>query len=174
MSSRPSRLAAGALLLLLCLAAVPAPAAEAPPAPLAEYRPAAGSDSSLGWETLRMLGGLAGVLGLLLGGAALLRRWTGPGGPAAGGGLAQIVGRLPLTPKEAVCLVQVGGEILVLGVSAAGVTLLHRLAAETLEERPGNRLFRPEGRPPAAERSERLWSRIREVQSLWGLGRGGR
>jgi len=154
-------------------ATVAAPAAAPAPPPsgagVPEYRPAPGPGTgSLAWDWLRPLGALAVVLGLLAIGLKLARRWPGllPGG--SGRGALEIVGRLPLGPKETVCLVRAGQEVLLLGVGGGGVTLLHRLPAEA--GRPAGRPGPPVAEPPQA-RFRELAARVREVQALWGRSR---
>nr|WP_246429139.1 flagellar biosynthetic protein FliO [Pseudoxanthomonas broegbernensis] len=64
------------------------------------------------------------VLGLILGLAWLLRRL--PGGLRTAEGL-RVVGSLPLGAKERLVVVEVGGRQLLLGVTSAGISLLHDL-----------------------------------------------
>ena len=45
-----------------------------------------------------------------------------------------MLGRLPLEPRRAVCLVRIGEKVLVLGTSEAGVTRLAELTASDLPE----------------------------------------
>ncbi len=55
-------------------------------------------------------------------------------------GPMQLLGRLPLEPRRAICLVKIGDKLLVVGTSEAGVTKLAELDAaelpETTTERP--------------------------------------
>ena len=119
-----------------------------------EYQsPGATADRSLLWDSARMVFSLAVVLVVLGVGVKIVRRWPGFAQRETAAGPLQILGRLPLTTKEAVCLVRAGSEVLVVGVSPAGVTLLHRLEAGVAETlRPGGGIFgltrRPAGRVP--------------------------
>lgn len=85
-----------------------------------------------GWgDLLRMLAGLALVLGLLYLCYALARKYGGAL-PGARGGALKVVEMRHLGPKKALALVEVRGEELLIGVGADRVELLHRL-----ERRPG-------------------------------------
>ncbi|HSB73590.1 MAG TPA: flagellar biosynthetic protein FliO [Candidatus Methylomirabilis sp.] len=145
-------------------------------APVPDYRLGdPPGERSLLWEGVRMLLSLAAVLVLLGWGVKLLRRWPGLGSRESLAGQLQILGRLALTPKEAICLVRAGAEVLVVGVSPAGVTLLTRLAEGAAEAaglaspttglRAGS-----ESRSTIASRLRDLRTCIREVQAVWGIG----
>jgi hypothetical protein len=149
-----------------------AESAAGPEAPLPEYRPAVvGSDGVLVWDGLRGLLALGGVLLAVGLGARALRRWPGllPRQVRPEG--LQLVGRLPLSTKESVCLVRVGSEVLVVGVAAGGLTLLHRLAAaaETPGTSGGGGARGEDGRLPVAGFRD-VVTRLREAQAAWGLG----
>ncbi len=139
---------------------------------------------------------LAAVLLLLGLGVKLLRRWPnlmGRDGCTAG---LQVVGRVALAPKESIYLVRAGAEVLVVGVSPSGITLLSRLEAGGLEatrtpmganESWGSSLGRTgvdraysrgarsaPGKDSGAHSSigsrlRELVLRIRDVQAAWGL-----
>ncbi len=67
------------------------------------------------------------VLGLIVGLGWLLKRMPGSGfRPAAG---LKLVASLPLGAKERVVVVEVGGQQLLLGVTAGGINTLHSLDA---------------------------------------------
>jgi flagellar protein FliO/FliZ len=71
------------------------------------------------------------VLGLAWGSIYLLRRWQdrSMGGREAGSGNdrpLRFVRALPLGPRERVVLIEVGEELMLLGIGAGGVTLLQR------------------------------------------------
>jgi flagellar biogenesis protein FliO len=142
--------------------------------PLPEYRPqAAGSESSAVWEGLRALLALGGVLLLVGVGARALRRWPGLLRPELRAEGLELVGRLALSGKEAVCLVRAGGEILVLGISPAGLTLLHRTPAgmsggARVTGAKGAEAYGGDARP--GSRFRQVAARLREVQSAWGTG----
>ncbi len=75
---------------------------------------------------LRLLGGLGLILGLLFllyAGSRRGLRWL----PQAKGGAIRIVESRPLGPKKSLCLVQVRGQELLLGVGADRVELICRL-----------------------------------------------
>ncbi|MFB3817279.1 MAG: FliO/MopB family protein [Candidatus Methylomirabilales bacterium] len=154
-------------------AEAPAPAAvEAPPAgPVADYRPVPAEERSLGWDVLRALVALGAVLGLFGLSVKALKRWPGAGGARLAPGELEVLGRLPLTAKESVCLVRAGGDVLVLGVAGSGITLLHRLAAGTAV-RPAAppAAPMPAGGRPAGTALRELAARIREVHLAWGAG----
>ena len=156
------------------------PAAQSPSGsagdPVPEYRlgPPA-SERSLAWDGLRMVLSLAAVLALLALGVKFFRRWLGAARQDGAAGELQILGRVALTPKEGVCLVRAGAEVLVVGVSAAGVTLLTRLEASSVET-PGFASSRTvlrgvsENRSAYGSRLRNLVSRVRDVQAVWGIG----
>ena len=160
-------------------ATVPAQPAAAPvasavnseSAPVPEYRLTdAASDRSVVWDGARALAAFGIVLVLLAAGVKALRRWPGLAGRVTATGPLQVLGRLPLTAKESVCLVRAGAEVLVLGVSGAGVTLLHRLENGLAEaEQIGAVAARPALGRPGAMRFRELAARIREVQVAWGF-----
>lgn len=105
--------------VILLSAVMPARAAEATP----------GVAEGLG----QMLLGLAVVLGLLLGSLWLIKRLSTPRGAAAG---LKVLGAVPVGPRERVVLVEIAGQVLVLGVTPNSVRTLHTLAADTLQHTP--------------------------------------
>jgi flagellar biogenesis protein FliO len=131
-------------------------------------------ESSLVWDGARMVLSLAVVLVLLGVGVKVMRRWPGLGQRETAAGPLQVLGRLPLTAKEAVCLVRAGGEVLVVGVSPAGVSLLHRLDGGLAEPlRSGGSRTAPVGQqsaPSPGGRWRELAARIRDVQAAWAIG----
>ncbi|MBD5805149.1 Flagellar protein FliO [Azoarcus sp. Aa7] len=78
----------------------------------------------------QMLLGLAIVLGLLLGCLWLIKKLSAPHGAAAG---LRVLGAVPVGPRERVVLVEVGGQVLVLGVTPTNVRTLHTLPANALQ-----------------------------------------
>ncbi|WP_244860831.1 flagellar biosynthetic protein FliO [Aromatoleum petrolei] len=78
----------------------------------------------------QMLLGLAVVLGLLLGCLWLIKKLSAPHGAAAG---LKVLGAVPVGPRERVVLVEVGGQVLVLGVTPTNVRTLHTLPEEALQ-----------------------------------------
>jgi hypothetical protein len=121
----------------------PAPAVVSPAAVPAPGAPADGLGApSLGQAGLRLLG--AGtIVGVLLAVTLLaLRRLLQPGGgpmlagargwfrraaPAAPADPLEVVERRPVGPKESVCVVRVGSERFLIGVTSSRVSLLGRL-----------------------------------------------
>jgi flagellar protein FliO/FliZ len=109
------------LLLLAALAAglvCPAPA-------LAE---AGVAEPGLFVAVLKMIAALAVCLGLLLGGAHLLRRFKLVDS-GRGESMIKLVATRALGPKRYVSVVEVAGQLLVLGVAEGGISLLTRLGA---------------------------------------------
>lgn len=70
--------------------------------------------------------GLAIVIGLLLASLWLLKRLSAPRGAAAG---LKVLGAVAVGPRERVVLVEIAGQVLVLGVTASNVRTLHAVAA---------------------------------------------
>jgi flagellar biogenesis protein FliO len=131
-------------------------------------------DRSLLWDGARMVLSLAVVLMLLGVGVKVVRRWPGFAARETAAGPLQVLGRLPLTAKEAVCLVRAGNDVLVVGVGPAGVNLLHRLDGGAAAGLPigatatiarGNQ----SGERLTGGRLRELAARIRDVQAAWGL-----
>ncbi|SIQ43718.1 flagellar biosynthetic protein FliO [Aquipseudomonas alcaligenes] len=106
---------------LLLLAPLTALAAE--PASRAAATPMAGSD--IGGQLAQLLLGLLLVVGLIFALAWLLRRvqQIGPRGNQA----IRLVASQILGPRDRLLLVQVGGEQILLGISAGRITPLHVL-----------------------------------------------
>jgi flagellar biosynthetic protein FliO len=144
---------------------------------LAEYRFAEPTGpNSLLWDSLRLVLTLAAVLGLLGISLKLLRRWGTASGRILAPGALEVLGRLALGSKEAVCLVRVGTEVLVVGVCPQSLTLLHRLDGASLGVggqagplEPSRRL--QGGAPPSSLRLRELARRLRDVQMAWGVPR---
>ena len=86
----------------------------------AESAPASGV-TSLGQVTVS----LAIVLGVIFAVAWLARRMRGMG--RRPGALIDVLGEVPLGPKERVVLLQVGGEQIVVGVTPSSINTLHVL-----------------------------------------------
>jgi flagellar protein FliO/FliZ len=151
------------------------PVASETPAVVPEYRSAAVEEErSLLWDGLRMALSLAVVLAALGIGVKLLRRWPAltRGGLASGG--LQVLGRVSLGAKETVCLIQVGREVLVVGVTPGAVSLLHRVDEGEARRLPAAGAVRSGtggGEPPgAAGRGLReLVARLRDAQASWGI-----
>ena len=69
---------------------------------------------------LLMAGGAAGVL-------FLFKRATRSAGPASGRQLINVLSTRPLAPKKSVALIQVPGDILVVGIAGDSLTLLSKI-----------------------------------------------
>ena len=81
---------------------------------VAEYRlPEAGRERSRVGDGARMPPSLAAVLLILGVGVKAVRRWPGLVGRETSAGPLELLGRLPLTAKEALCLVRAGGTVTV-------------------------------------------------------------
>jgi len=150
-----------------------APAAET--GGVAEYRFSEPTEPhSFLWDSLRLVLTLAAVLALLGVCLRLLRRWGTASGRILTPGALEVLGRLALGSKEAICLVRVGTEVLVVGVCPQSLTLLHRLDGATLgvggqagQLEASRRL--QGGVPPTSMRLRELARRLRDVQMAWGL-----
>ncbi|GAB3320769.1 flagellar biosynthetic protein FliO [Haliea atlantica] len=94
--------------------------------------------------TLRVIGSLLLVILLLVAVMALLRRFSGGGVGRVG--LLRVRASISLGGREKAVLVQVGEELLLLGVSPGGVRLLHRLDGEPNVETASRGDFRDEMR----------------------------
>jgi len=146
---------------------------------VAEYRlPEAESERSLFWDGTRMLLSLAAVLLILGVGVKAVRRWPGLVGRETSAGPLELLGRLPLTAKEALCLVRAGGALLVVGVGPSGVTLLHRLDGEAevvgRAAGAGSAARGTTSAPVSPFRLRELAARVRDVQASWRSGGGDR
>ena len=78
-------------------------------------------------EALKMAGALATVVGLLVGGLFILKRCVGESAANVGGPIVRLLGGLRLGQGKAIMLVEVAGEVLVLGSTARDLTLLSRV-----------------------------------------------
>jgi flagellar biogenesis protein FliO len=125
-----------------------------------------------------MLLSLAAVLLILGVGVKAVRRWPGLVGRETSAGPLELLGRLPLTAKEALCLVRAGGALLVVGVGPSGVTLLHRLDGEAevvgRAAGAGSAARGTTSAPVSPFRLRELAARVRDVQASWRSGGGDR
>ncbi|MFH0810802.1 MAG: flagellar biosynthetic protein FliO [Pseudomonadota bacterium] len=99
------------------------------------------SEPSLLGAVFKMLAALAICLGLLIGGAHLLRRFKLVDA-VRGDAAIKILSSRSLGPKRCISLVEVGGELLVIGVADGGVSLLTKLSPQTPRSSHGPRLVR--------------------------------
>jgi flagellar biogenesis protein FliO len=81
-------------------------------------------------EILKMAGSLLVVLALLLGGLAWVRKLFGEVGGPGGVPVMRVLGGLRLGSGKHLMLVEVAGEVLVLGATARELTLLTRIDDE--------------------------------------------
>ena len=109
-----------ALAAIVCVIQAPHARAEQPPRPSAHPRPS-GELGSAAWVSTAVLAvGLCVIVGM----AAMSRRFTSP----AGARQPRIVGRVALSPRHSVHLLQVGRRVLLLGTGPQGTpTLLAEL-----------------------------------------------
>lgn len=88
---------------------------------------AAGPEYDMTAATIKMIGVLAVILGLLVGGVWLMKRWL-PGGAARfgglGGGRIKILVSQPLGPKKQLSLIQTAGRVFLIGVSDQSINLI--------------------------------------------------
>lgn len=87
----------------------------------------------LAGEALKMAGALTAVVALLLGGSMVLRR-TMADMPGMGATRVRILGTLRIGPGKGLVLVELAGEILVLGSTHRELTLLARVTDEAKVE----------------------------------------
>lgn len=79
---------------------------------------------------LQMSFGLAVVIGLLFASLWLIRRLSAPRG---GGAAIKVLGAAAVGPRERVVLVEIGEDVLVLGVAPGSVARLHELKRADLQ-----------------------------------------
>ncbi len=119
-------------LLLLPLFAIGRTFAQAP-VPTPTPAPAAGGEGlaapDFAGSLVQMLFGLALVIALLFACLWIIRRLSARRGGAAA---IQVLGAAAVGPRERVVLVQLGEQVLVLGVAPGNVTKLHELKCEEL------------------------------------------
>lgn len=126
---------------LLLLAAAPLAALGADPA-----KGPAVAGGGVGGQLAQMLFGLLLVVGLILLLAWLLRRVQRIG-PRSGGQVIRLIASQALGPRDRLVLVQVGGEQVLLGLSAGRITPLHVLKEP---------VHLPDAEPASAEFAQRL------------------
>ncbi|GEM_PF-2779286 len=78
-------------------------------------------------EALKMTGALITVLMVMGGVAVLVKRFLGNQGGIGGAPALRLMGGLRLGPGKSVILVELAGEVLVLGATAKELTLLTRV-----------------------------------------------
>lgn len=110
----------------------PAPAAEDKPLALRESKTAEAPAASAPSTTMTLLKGL-GVAGIAIAGFMVFKRKKMQGPGRASGVDVKIVGRTALGMRTEICVVDVGGERLVLGVTPTTVTTLSILQDAPVE-----------------------------------------
>ena len=91
--------------------------------------PAGAATPELGASVLQMMFGLAVVIALLFACLWLIRRLSAPRG---GGAAIKVLGAAAVGPRERVVLVEIGEQVLVLGVAPGSVTRLHDMKRSEL------------------------------------------
>ena len=81
-------------------------------------------------EAIKMAGSLALVIAILLAGLVLMRRMFGEVGGQGSVPLMRILGGLRLGAGKQIMLIEVSGEVLVVGTTAREVTLLTKIVEE--------------------------------------------
>ena len=118
-----------ALCLALSSLAGPVPAVAEVKAqdPLVYQEPAGPQQGAIFWATARLFGSLLGVGALMAAGIYAYRRFLQRGSlMGLRGDLIRVVTRSYLGPRESVCLIQVGKEVFLLGLTGNQITLLSR------------------------------------------------
>jgi len=87
----------------------------------------AGKDDSHSSPVIRMISSLALVIGIFLIGAFLLRKKLLGKGVAGSGNLIKVLERGYIDVKKSIAIVDVAGEILVVGTCEGGITMLTKL-----------------------------------------------
>jgi len=95
-------------------------------------------------EAVRMAGALIAVIALLLGGLVIMKRFMGESGGAGSGSCLRFLGGLRLGQGKSLLLVEVAGEVLVLGSSPKDLRLFMRVRdpqhVDQLRSRPSGGL----------------------------------
>jgi flagellar biogenesis protein FliO len=87
------------------------------------------------WATLKMILALGGVLALLWGLVRLFKRVPGGGtGPGPDAGIRVLTSKA-IAPQKYVSLVEIGGEVLALGVTSQQITFLSKIENQEMVKR---------------------------------------
>jgi flagellar biogenesis protein FliO len=90
--------------------------------------------SELTSVAMQMVLALGGILSCLLAGGYFLRRYFLPHTPPGKrGDLLRVLGRVNLTPKATVALLEVPGKLLVIGITSSTLTALGEVAGTALD-----------------------------------------
>ncbi|PWB82185.1 MAG: flagellar biosynthetic protein FliO [Candidatus Methylomirabilota bacterium] len=157
-----------------------APIAESQRLDLPSYRDPESSLPGVG-VTSQIFTALGTVLGILALGIYLYKRIAMRGSRGARrDGTIQVLSRTYLGPKESLCLVRVGGDVLLLGQTGNGISLLHTLpsgvaaASSDADDATIDPTGRTDNRVPSEFARERgaalagLESRLKRLNRLWG------
>lgn len=79
------------------------------------------------WAAAKMIFGLGAVMAILLLLIWLCKRMAARKGSFPSEGQVRLLTSKPIAPRKFVSVVEIGGQILVLGVSEAQITLLHKI-----------------------------------------------
>jgi flagellar biogenesis protein FliO len=79
------------------------------------------------WAIAKMILGLGAVLGILLLLVHLCKRTAAGKGRVSAEGQVRVLTSKPIAPRKFVSLVEINGQVLVLGVSEAQITLLDKI-----------------------------------------------
>jgi len=90
------------------------------------YQAPSPNGDSVGWITFRLFSSLVLVGGLMAGGLYIYRRWMTRSPLAAKSELIRVVSRNYLGQKESLCVVKIGKDVLLLGVTESQISFLHR------------------------------------------------
>jgi flagellar biogenesis protein FliO len=111
-----------------------APSQHAPPSLTEPQMAETRLSSELTTAATQMVFALGGVLSCLLAGGYLLRRYfLKHASLGQREGLLRVLGRVNLTPKATVALLEVPGKLLVIGITSSTLTALGEVAATALE-----------------------------------------
>jgi flagellar biosynthetic protein FliO len=106
---------------------------------------------------------LIAVLLLIIGGAIFLRRWQVKSGLGRFGGHLNVVETVRLSPKQAVHLVRVGKQHLLIGATDQAISMLATVDIPAVEAQPNPETNRAEGQP---EKEQPQPSFMQLLQSL--------
>lgn len=140
------------------------------------------ADGGLTSQIYTALGTVLGLLALAVYLYKRLSRRSVSGSPTDG--TIRILSRTYLGPKESLCLVQVGTQVLLLGQTSAGISLLHRLdtpstesSARASDGKAGRQQFEEAEDRDALDALQgssielvSLKSRLKRLNTKWGLG----
>ncbi len=88
------------------------------------------------WAILKMMMALGGLLALLFLALRVVKRTRGQGALATGGAINVVASKL-IAPQKYVALVEIGSEILALGISPQNITFLTKIQNRELVKSAG-------------------------------------